>query len=63
MEKEKAENWTMKAKPSWKRKVAQIAEVVDLDASKLVRQAVNEKIERLAKRNKKVAEILDEQAA
>lgn len=49
--------------PAFKGKVKSVAEAIESDLSQFVRDAVTEKIDRLAKRNRKVADIVDGQAA
>jgi hypothetical protein len=50
----------MKADRLWKARLDKTAEVLDVPYSQLVRESVTEKIEKLAKRNKKLAQALSE---
>jgi predicted transcriptional regulator len=63
MGKENQELWTIRARPSWKKMLDRVAETVDRPTSQLVREAVNEKLERMAEQNPRIAEIVNEQAA
>lgn len=47
----------------FKRKLSVAAEVLDVPQSQIVREGVSEKLEKLAKRNEKLAQALEEAAA
>lgn len=50
--------WNMKITPEFYDHIEKVADVTDQTASRLVREAVKEKLARLAEENPKVAEIL-----
>lgn len=63
MENDKTVFLPVKIKKSFRVKVKRVSDAVGETSSDFVRNAINEKIDRLAKRNSKVAEILEQEAA
>jgi hypothetical protein len=55
--------WSMKAKKSFRERVSKVAKTLDRSASQLIREATDKEINRLAKSNPKIAQILEQEAA
>jgi hypothetical protein len=52
--------WGFKATPEFLARLRTASDVLDIPASQIAREAINEKLERLSKENRRLAEALKE---